>query len=152
MIKSQNIFTLFLLLCFCSSIGLKEQSIFKAPLRSSFIDIIVTGFYSYQEETMNFVGRKGVLVFLTDYTENEEGLFEKLDNISISFEANIKDGNETEYPVNCSFQHLIDEPLLVFCELDEQFAQGEYSISFDTSVSNEFEFIVHSNESFYSLN
>ena len=98
---------------------------------------------------MNFVGRKGVLVFLTDYTENEEGLFEKLDNISISFEANIKDGNETEYPVNCSFHHLIDEPLLVFCELDEQVAQGEYSISIDTSFYNKFEFEIHSNGSFY---
>ena len=152
MIKSQNIFTLFLFLCFCSSIVLKEQSNIEEYLRTTIIDITVTDFYSYEDETMNYVGRKGVLVFLTDYKEDEGGLFQKLDNISISFEANIRDGNETEYPVNCSFQHLIDEPLLVFCELDEQFAQGEYSISFDTSFSNEFEFIVHSNESFYSLN
>ena len=150
MIKSQNIFTLLLLLCFSSTIGLKEQSSFKGPLRSTVINIIVTGFYSYQNESMNSVGRKGVLVFLTDYKKDEEGIFEKLDyNKPISFEANIMDRNETEYPVNCTFQHLIDEPLLVFCELDEQFSQGEYSISFHTSFYNESEFIVYSNESFY---
>ena len=102
MIKSQNIFqnifTLFLLLCFCSSIGLKEQSNLEENLRSTVIDITVTDFYSFHDEY--YVGRKGVLAFSTDYYEDEYGIFEKLDNnTSISFEANIIDGNETEYSV-----------------------------------------------------
>ena len=101
MIKSQNIFTLFLLLCFCSSIRLKEQSNSEEHLRSTVIDITVTDFYSFDDKY--YVGRKGVLVFLTNYDEDEFGIFEKLDNnTSISFEANIIDGNETEYSVICS--------------------------------------------------
>ena len=151
MIKTQYIVALFLLLSYCSSIKLTEQSNFIEYLKSTVISIEVMRVYYSEEADMPTVGRNGALVFFTDYTGEEEDdidLFNLLDNYTITFQANIRDWNETEYPINCTFGKLTYEPLLVFCGLDEKISQGNYLISFDESFFNEFEFYVYSTESF----
>ena len=151
MIKSQNIFTLFLLLYFCSSIGLKKQSILKEPLRSTVIDITVSNFYSYHNDSMNYVGRTGALVFLTDMDDEDEYyIYRVLDEKNITFQVNIKNIIGKNYTIRCRLGKLTDEPLLVFCELDEKIDPGNYSISFDTTFEERYTgtFVVHSNKSF----
>ena len=150
MIKTQYIVALFLLLSYCSSIKLTEQSNFKEHLKSTVINIRVSDVYYSGGVSMRTVGRNGALVFSTDYTgkEDDVNLFNLLDNYTIAFQVNIKDGNEKEYPINCRFEKFTDEPLLVFCGLDEKITEGNYLISFNESFFSEFEFYVYSTVSF----
>ena len=61
----------------------------------------------------------------------------------------MRDENEREYPINCRFEKFTNEPLLVFCDLDENISQSYYSIIFNTSSVYECEIEVKSTEYFH---
>jgi hypothetical protein len=61
---------------------------------------------------------------------DENNIFDKLDiENETSFKTDISNTFE-EYEVNCRLVKFTEEPLMVFCELDESIPPGNYSIKF----------------------
>ena len=90
------------------------------------ITITVEDFF----EDFNCVGKKGVLALATDFMD-ENKIFDKLNIESQTKFKTIIISNETtkEYEINCRLFKYTKLPLAVFCELDENIPQGNYSIN-----------------------
>ena len=111
---------------FHQNIPFKEH--LKETVNDTNITITVEDFF----EDFNCVGKKGVLALATDF-KDENNIFDKLNIESQTKFKTIIISNETtkEYEINCRLFKYTERPLTVFCELDENIPQGNYSINFN---------------------
>ena len=110
------------------------------------ITIIVEDFF----EDSNYVGKKGALALITNFTD-ENNIFDKLNIESQTKFKTIIISNETkDYEINCRLFKYTEIPLKVFCELDENIPKGNYSINFNniTFKYNDKEITINSDKNF----
>ena len=109
---------------------------FKALLKETVNDTNITIIVEDFNEHCNYVGKKGALALTTNFTD-ENNIFDKLNIESQTKFKTIIISNETkDYEINCRLFKYTEIPLKVFCELDENISQGNYSINFNNITFN----------------
>ena len=96
------------------------------------------------------IGKKGVIALKTSFVD-ENNIFDELDiEKRTRFTTKVSNENKEEFIINCNLFKFIDEPYLVFCELDESIPEGNYSINFEhrSFMYNNNKIIINSEKSF----
>lgn len=112
---------LFLLFNLCSIIQLEETV--------NELNIEVLYYYVYND---NEIGKKGVLALKTSFYD-ENNIFDIMDIESNTvFKAFISKESQETYEINCRLVKFREEPLYIFCNIDENIPKGEYQIYFNS--------------------
>ena len=121
---------------------------FKVILNDSETDynvITVENIYMHN----SIIGKQGVLALETNFID-EDDIFDKFDiENKTQFTAVVPTEN-SQYEVNCRLVKFTEEPILVFCELNEKIPKGTYEIYFNEKEFsyNNHTIIVNSKKSF----
>ena len=85
-----------------------------------------------KESTVNYIGKNGIIYFITNYKDNIKNIFNEPDiENKISLNSTVIDENEITYNVTCKIWNPKNEYLGVFCQLLENL-KGIHKISLNT--------------------
>ena len=113
--------TLFLFFNLCSIIQLEETV--------NELNIEVLYYYVYND---NEIGKKGVLALRTSFYD-DNNIFDIIDIESNTvFKTFVSKASQETYEINCRLVKFREEPLYIFCNIDENIPKGEYQIYFNS--------------------